>query len=183
MAPLSASPWADPPSAGMMNEHGPFIVPPPGRPLRHSWPTEPSKDIIKMYNNFSDLQGNCITKARQRVLGGPIQPLLKATGSTRAALMEPRPASAIAWVNFAVGFFFARIAASSREGPRVRIHPSPPASRLRTGLPPIHGNPTDGRGFPQLCCPQACPGTRHVGDHRGPRVRIRLPPAASPLRT
>src|SRR5712671_6611464 len=33
----------------------------------------------------------------------------------------------------------------SHGGPRVRIHLPPPASRLRTGLPPIYGNPTDGR--------------------------------------
>src|ERR1700730_546156 len=41
-----------------------------------------------------------------------------------------------------------------RGGPRVRILLPPPASRLRTGLPPIHGNPTDGRGLPQLCPPK-----------------------------
>jgi hypothetical protein len=29
-------------------------------------------------------------------------------------------------------------------GPRVRILLPPAASQLRTGLPPLHGNPTDG---------------------------------------
>ncbi len=61
------------------------------------------KNTSDMYNNFSDLQGNCKTNPEEagRKLAGKVrsQPLRNATASQRPSFSRPRSDRAIAWVN------------------------------------------------------------------------------------
>ena len=61
------------------------------------------KNIISMYNNFSDFQGNCKTnpeEAAPKLAGKALsQPLRTASASQRPSFSRPRSDRAIAWVN------------------------------------------------------------------------------------
>jgi hypothetical protein len=151
-----------------------------------------------------------MTKARERVLGRPDSAALEGHRINEGRIDEPRPATAIAWVNFAtVVFFLPRIAASRITKPLLALQPvrvvklkcgcrpKRPSSAANRNPPkpygrsaPWNGSPSrKNRAEPHAAVPAPLSladnraAGRDNGTHRGrgPRVRIHLPPPAPHL--